>query len=96
MDIRNTRFYKDSSNVTLKKLAIYSTELLKKFSKIFKIETVVKNPKVFSGNQVSNFVQCYNHGISIQDIFKYHIEGIENLKRYILIKLKEYEKDNDV
>lgn len=83
MDIRNTRFYKDSSNVTLKKIAIYSTELLKKFSKIFKIETVVKNPKVFLGNQVSNFVQCYNHGMSIQDTFKYHIEGIENLKRYI-------------
>ena len=82
MDIRNAKWFKKMSNVEVKKTIIFTAELLKMITKLFKLETVVRTPSVFIANQVSNIWQCMNYGIPLLDSLKLHREAVVNLRRY--------------
>lgn len=94
LDIRNTKWYQSSNRSALEKQAVVlAIEVVKKIGKFFGLEVVMKNPVVFGSNQVSNFVQCFNHGMSMEETFRLHKEGIENIRRYqrLVKKLLELE-----
>lgn len=82
MDVRNAKWFKKMSNVEVKKTIIFTAELLKMITKLFKLETVVRTPSVFIANQVSNIWQCMNYGIPLLDSLKLHREAVANLRRY--------------
>lgn len=82
MDVRNAKWFKKMSNVEVKKTIIFTAELLKMITKLFKLETVVRTPSVFIANQVSNIWQCINYGIPLLDSLKLHREAVVNLRRY--------------
>jgi hypothetical protein len=82
VDIRNNKWFKNMSNTEVKKAILFTAELVKTITKLFKIETVIKTPGVWIGNQVSNIFNCMNYGISLNESIKLHREAVVNLRRY--------------
>lgn len=82
VDIRNNKWFKNMSNVEVKKAILFTAELVKMITRLFKIETVIKTPGVIIGNQVSNIFNCMNYGISFTESIKLHREAVVNLRRY--------------
>ena len=95
MDVRNAKWFKNITYPQMKQAILFSVDLFRLITKLFKFETVTRTPGVFISNAVSNIFECMNHGISFTDTIKLHKEAIGNLKRYQELKLKLIKMDID-